>query len=233
MAPSSTGFFGALDRILLEPGAVEAIKEKIRSELPTLLKVLGVDAFLLGKIVKSMASVIDEVRADPEHPLRREIDKLFAHSVEEFQRSDEYPLWLNNVKNTLLSRPETGDLFQIVWDSLDKFIEAETTKENSQLRLQLRGLLNSVALKLAADDRLREEINSGMASVLGRFVETQKTAISRFVSGQVKSWDIMHMTTIIEMNVGHDLQYIRFNGTLIGGAIGVLLYAIQQLLHLG
>ncbi len=227
------GILAALDRILLEPGAVEAIKEKIRSELPTLLKVLGVDAFLLGKILKSMASLIDEVRAEREHPLRLEIDKLLAHSVEEFRSSDEYQLWLNNVKNSLLSRPETGDLFQIAWDSLDKFIEAETIKENSQLRLQLRDLLISVALKLAADDRLREEINSGMAIVLGRFVETQKTAISRFVSGQVKSWDITHMTSIIEMNVGHDLQYIRFNGTLIGGAIGVLLYAIQQLLHLG
>ena len=78
------GLLAALGRFLLEPGSAEAIKEKIRSEMPTLLKVLGVDSFLLGKIVGSAASLIDEMRADPEHPLRLEIDKLFAHSVEEF-----------------------------------------------------------------------------------------------------------------------------------------------------
>ena len=49
----------------------------------------------------------------------------------------------------------------------------------------------------------------------------------------MKSWDIAHMTSIIEMNVDYDLQSIRFNGTLIGDSIGVLLYAIQQLLRLG
>lgn len=101
------------------------------------------------------------------------------------------------------------------------------------MRIQLRDLSVSVASKLYADDSLRREINRGMVVVLTRFIDAQKTAISLFISAQVKSWDIAHMTSLIETNVGHDLQYIRFNGTLIGGSIGVLLYAFQQLLHLG
>lgn len=227
------GLLAALGRILLEPGSVEAIKEKIRRELPTLLNILGVDGFLLGKIVKSAASLIDEMRADPEHPLRLEIDKLFAHSVEEFRTSHEYQTWLNNLKNSLLSRPEASDLFQIAWNSLSKFIDAEADEKDPKLRIQLRDLLVSVASKLYADDSLRREINTGMAVVLTRFIDAQKTVISLFISARVKSWDIAHMTSLIETNVGHDLQYIRFNGTLIGGSIGVLLYAFQQLLHLG
>ena len=131
------------------------------------------------------------------------------------------------------SRPETGDLFQIAWDSLSKFFEAEAEDKDPKLRMQLRDLLVSVASKLRADDHLRGEINTGMVIVLTRFIDAQKTAISLFVSAQVESWDIEHMTSLIETNVGHDLQYIRFNGTLIGGSIGVLLYAFQQLLHLG
>jgi len=91
----------------------------------------------------------------------------------------------------------------------------------------------SVASKLREDETLRDEINTGMVTVLARFVDTQNKAISLFVSGQVKSWDIVHMTSIIETNVGSDLQYIRFNGTLIGGLIGVALYAVQLLLHWG
>ena len=89
----------------------------------------------------------------------------------------------------------------------------------------------SVASKLREDEILRDEINTGMVTVLGRFIDTRKKAISLFVSGQVKSWDIAHMTSIIETNVGRDLRYIRFNGTLIGGLIGVALYAVRLLFH--
>lgn len=140
---------------------------------------------------------------------------------------------MNNLKNSLLSRPETAELFQIAWDGLDKFIEADADKKDSQLRARLTELLMSVASKLREDEILRDEINTGMVTVLARFIDTQKKAISLFVSGQVKSWDIAHMTSIIETNVGRDLQYIRFNGTLIGGLIGVALYAVQLLIHWG
>jgi len=81
-------------------------------------------------VLGSASSVIEEMQADPEHPLRLEIDRLFAHSVEDFRTSHEYQSWLNNLKNSLLSRPETADLFQIAWDSLDKFIEAEADKKD-------------------------------------------------------------------------------------------------------
>jgi uncharacterized membrane-anchored protein YjiN (DUF445 family) len=227
------GLLAALGRVLLEPRSVEAIKEKIHAELPRLLNMLGVDTLLLGKILGSASSLIEEMQADPEHPLRLEIDTLFAHSVEDFRTSHEYQSWLNNLKNSLLSRPETAELFQIAWDGLDKFIEADADKKDSQLRARLTELLMSVASKLREDEILRDEINTGMVTVLARFIDTQKKAISLFVSGQVKSWDIAHMTSIIETNVGRDLQYIRFNGTLIGGLIGVALYAVQLLIHWG
>jgi len=62
--------------------------------------------------------------------------------------------------------------------------------------------------------------------VLSTFIASQKDAVSVFVSTQVKSWDMDRMTEIVETRIGPDLQFIRFNGTLIGGLIGLTLYAM-------
>ncbi len=222
----------ALGRLLLDQNSLEAINAKIREELPSLLKFFKADAFLLRKIVASAAGLIEEVRSDPEHPMRAEVDKVVENFIEQLRTSPEYHERLDGLKKNLLSRPETADLFQVAWESLKSFITEDIAREDSSLEKHLRGLLISVAGQFRKDVALRAEVNAGMVTVLQAFIEKQKGAISLFVSGQVKAWDIVRMTTIIETNIGKDLQYIRFNGTLIGGAVGVILYSLQHLFGL-
>jgi uncharacterized membrane-anchored protein YjiN (DUF445 family) len=85
-------------------------------------------------------------------------------------------------------------------------------------------------VKLRSETALRNDINEGMVSVLSNLVEEQRGNIATYVSEQVKSWDIQQLLTLIEVNVGRDLQYIRFNGMIIGGFVGVALYAVETLL---
>ena len=79
---------------------------------------------------------------------------------------------------------------------------------------------------------MRAEINAGMVKVLQAFVQGQKREIARFITDQIRSWDIAQMVNIIELNIGRDLQYIRLNGTFIGGLAGLGLYAGQHALGL-
>ena len=69
-----------------------------------------------------------------------------------------------------------------------------------------------------------------MVTVLTNLVDEQRGNISAYVAEQVKGWDIQQLLTLIEVNVGRDLQYIRFNGMIIGGFVGVLLYFLETLL---
>jgi uncharacterized membrane-anchored protein YjiN (DUF445 family) len=71
-----------------------------------------------------------------------------------------------------------------------------------------------------------------MVTMLGRIVAEQKSGVSTFISDQVKSWDMSQLISLIELNIGRDLQYIRFNGTLIGGLAGLALYTAEVLLRL-
>src|SRR5258708_19468207 len=80
---------------------------------------------------------------------------------------------------------------------------------------------------LAGDSELRYEINQGLVAVLRSFIADQKSGVSSFISDQVKSWDMAQLISLIEINIGKDLQYIRFNGSLIGGLAGLGLYSIE------
>ena len=85
---------------------------------------------------------------------------------------------------------------------------------------------------LAGDADLRAEINQGLVAVLRRFIADQKNGVSTFISDQMKAWDMRQLISLIEINVGKDLQYIRFNGSLIGGLAGLALYTLEYLLRL-
>jgi uncharacterized membrane-anchored protein YjiN (DUF445 family) len=85
---------------------------------------------------------------------------------------------------------------------------------------------------LVADAELRGEINAGIVVVLRSFIADQKSGVSRFISDQVKAWDMGQLIGVIELNIGRDLQYIRFNGALIGGLAGLALYTAEVLLRL-
>jgi uncharacterized membrane-anchored protein YjiN (DUF445 family) len=85
---------------------------------------------------------------------------------------------------------------------------------------------------LAADSELRGEINEGFVTVLRSFIADQKSGVSTFIADQVKAWDMGQLISLIEINVGRDLQYIRFNGSLIGGLAGLGLYTGEFLLRL-
>ena len=89
-------------------------------------------------------------------------------------------------------------------------------------------MLVDVGGQLARDLAIRAEINRGMVVVLADFVESQKSGVGRFIADQVKGWDIDVLIGRIELTVGRDLQYIRFNGTLIGGLAGLVLHAVEQ-----
>jgi uncharacterized membrane-anchored protein YjiN (DUF445 family) len=99
------------------------------------------------------------------------------------------------------------------------------------LQHHLAGMFVAAGEALAGDAELRGEINKGLVAVLRSFVADQKSGVSTFISDQVKAWDMAQLISLIEINIGRDLQYIRFNGSLIGGLAGLALYSVEFLLR--
>jgi len=208
------------------------IREKIRAELPTLLKLYRADKFLVNKIVASASAFFDEVRGDPKHPFRGEFDRMVLSFVEKLGSDPAYAGRIEGLKRDLLARPELGNLARSIWSNARSFVERSAAGETPVLRNHLAGMLVAAGEVLAQDSELRGEINQGLVAVLRSFIDDQKSGVSGFISDQVKAWNMAQLISVIEVNVGKDLQYIRFNGSLIGGLAGLALYTVEFLLRL-
>jgi uncharacterized membrane-anchored protein YjiN (DUF445 family) len=222
----------AVHQSLTQAETMAMVREKIRGELPTLLKLYRADKYLVNKIVASATAFFEEVRKDPKHPFRGEFDRMVLSFVDRLGSDPSYASRIAGLKRDLLARPELSDLAKNIWANTRSFIERSASGETPVLQQHLAGMFVKAGEALAADAELRGEINQGLVAVLRSFIADQKSGVSGFISDQVKAWDMGQLISLIEINIGRDLQYIRFNGSLIGGLAGLALYTGELLLRL-
>ncbi|MDA9425482.1 MULTISPECIES: DUF445 domain-containing protein [Bradyrhizobium] len=225
-------FLRVLHETLNQKETMAMIREKVRAELPTLLRLYRADKFLVNKIVASATAFFNEVRSDPKHPFRGEFDRMVLSFVDRLGTDQAYIDRIAGLKRDLLARPELADLARTVWANTRSFIERSASGETQVLQHHLAGMFVAAGEALAGDAELRGEINNGLVTVLRSFVADQKSGVSTFISDQVKAWNMTQLISLIEINIGRDLQYIRFNGSLIGGLAGLVLYSVEFLLRL-
>lgn len=216
-------------RFLNDEQALAAMREKIREELPTMFNLFRADAYLLKKIVASAGSLLEEIRADPDHPIRAEFDGFVRQFIDRLEHSKAYARRAEQLKRALLARAEVRGLAGDMWKSLRLFIEQDLESDRSAVAAHLAGLLAEAGRQLANDPAVRADMNRGFVVALSSFVESQKSGVSTFIADQVKRWDLAQLTRLIEINIGRDLQYIRFNGMIVGGLAGLVLYAAERL----
>jgi uncharacterized membrane-anchored protein YjiN (DUF445 family) len=226
------GLLRVIHDSLTQPDTIAAIREKVRDELPSLLKLYRTDAFLVKKIVASATAFLDEVRSDPRHPFRGEFDRMVLSFADQLEREQGHADRIAGLKRDLLARPELGRLAETVWSNAKSFIERSATGESTILQNHLANMFVEAGRALAVDAAMRTEINQGVVVVLRSFIADQKGGVSTFIADQVKAWDMTQLIMLIETNVGKDLQYIRFNGALIGGLAGLTLYTAEVVLRL-
>ncbi len=221
----------AMHQTLTQAETMAVIREKIRDELPTLLKLYRADRFLVNRIVASATTFFEEVRNDPKHPFRGEFDRMLLSFVDRLGTDKAFADRIDGLKRDLLARPELGDLARNVWSNARSFIERSASGETQVLQQIFARMFAEAGEALAGDAELRAEINQGLVAVLTTVIAEQKSGVSTFISDQVKAWDMGQLIALIEINIGRDLQYIRFNGSLIGGLAGLALYTLEYLLR--
>ncbi len=171
-------------------------------------------------------------RGDPKHPFRGEFDRMVLSFVDKLGSDPAYAGRIEGLKRDLLARPELANLARSIWSNARSFVERSAAGETPVLRNHLAGMFVAAGEALAQDGELRGEINQGLVAVLKSFIDDQKSGVSGFISDQVKAWNMAQLISVIEVNVGRDLQYIRFNGSLIGGLAGLALYTVEFVLRL-
>ena len=210
---------------LAEPGALGALRERIRAELPTLFGLFLADAYLLQRLLRASHALLAEVRSDPLHPLRTEFDRLIAEFLARLKDSPEQIQKVEAIKHELLARAELREVLREGFDRLAALLRADIAREDGLVQSSLRSFLADLARRLHEEAELRARLNQWVAQSAAALTERHKHEVAAFVAAEVKSWDTRQAVRTIELSIGPDLQYIRINGALVGGLIGLALFA--------
>lgn len=130
---------------------------------------------------------------------------------------------LEQLKSRLLENPEVQALFASLWDKLQEAALEDLVSPSSKARPTISKSINSIGHALANDVHMREKLN-GTFEALASELLPWREELAKLIAGVVKQWDTNEFSNRIETAVGSDLQYIRINGTIVGAAVGCVLY---------
>ena len=180
-------------------------------------------------VANAVDSLLDDVALDQGHDLRlgfnRAVDKLIVklqNDPEMAQRAEEIKGWL---KEDASFNRYIGEL----WNDMRNWLKADLSSDDSRVQEKVRGAALWLGETLAADPALRDSMNQHLEQAARSVAPEFASFLTRHISDTVKSWDARDMSQQIELNIGKDLQFIRINGTLVGGTIGLILYLLSQL----
>ncbi|GAB6386631.1 DUF445 domain-containing protein [Stutzerimonas marianensis] len=221
-----------LDALLQDDDTRALVADAITAEVRT-LRYLGlgkaVGGWSANKFVDGVSAVIAEVANDPEHPLRERFDEHVAQYIERLKHDPAYRLEVERIVAQLLEHPATTDYLRTLWQELTEWLEADLDSPDSRIGRRIERLTQGLGDSLAADTAMRAWINERLMDAAPGLLERYRGQIGKYIAQRVENWESRELVEQMEQSVGKDLQYIRINGTLVGGLVGLILHALTQL----
>lgn len=181
---------------------------------------LAIDA--LGKILLEIAN-------DPEHKIRKDLNKSLASAIEKLKTDEAFKERAELIKNYLRDDEKLKEYLSKLWQSARKRIIEDTQKEDSIISKQVIRASKWFANNLKEDEYLRQSLNRHINDILLKASPELTKFLITHISDTVKNWDDKDMSKQIELNIGKDLQYIRINGTIVGGMIGCIIFILTNI----
>lgn len=179
--------------------------------------------------VQLVATMLQQVANDAQHPMRLRFDAAVATFIERLKHDPEFARRADEIKRYVLDDAAFNGYLQALWGELRGWLKAGLDNPDSSLRRRVVAMGTWLGQTLADDAALRESLSSTLIKAARASAPGIAGYLTRHIADTVKGWDADAMATQIEANIGKDLQYIRINGTIVGGLIGVLLYLIAHL----
>jgi uncharacterized membrane-anchored protein YjiN (DUF445 family) len=203
----------------------EAIRSKVSRRTSRLIP-KWIDSMVADKIIDGVARILDEMR-EPSHPWRIEMTSTVEQLIGDLATKPELIEKGEELKTKLLATPAVTGQIDALWVRIENRLEAPETQ--AQLTRMIERLLTNIGKRIQDDERLRSGINRWLRVAVLRTVAPRRAEIAEFIRNVVENWDVETLTERIELTVGRDLQYIRINGTIVGGLVGLIIYAVTQL----
>jgi uncharacterized membrane-anchored protein YjiN (DUF445 family) len=172
-----------------------------------------------------------EIRADPHHRARLALDSVLTQLAEDLQHDPETRERTERLKERLLDHPQVVESGIALWNALRRALQASLLDPEGAVRERLARELAAFGARLREDDVLRERIDSSASDLSVFLVERYGAEVTAVITQTVDRWDGKEAARRIELHVGRDLQFIRINGTIVGGLVGLVIHAVTVVVN--
>ncbi|UYY56930.1 DUF445 domain-containing protein [Sphingomonas sp. S2-65] len=205
------------------------IRAMVHERSGAVMRWTGLDETLANKIIDGLNKLIAAMAEEPDHPLRAKAEEGLAQFAQDLQHDAEKRARVEAFKNELLDNPALADWWLGIWESGRAALLRVARNPDALLTGAFGGTMRQLGETLQADARLAATINRFTRRAAVGAASDYGDGIVRLVSDTIRGWDADTVTGRLENAVGRDLQYIRINGTVVGGLVGMGIHAVDVL----
>jgi uncharacterized membrane-anchored protein YjiN (DUF445 family) len=205
------------------------IRDMVHKKANWVLKLAGLDAKLADAIIDGLRKLTVEMSTDPAHPVRVKIEEALAQLANDLQTRPETRERVEAIKEQLLDNKSVSLWLDTLWQKGREAVIRAARNPDAVMAGKLGEILRSMGGTLEQDRRIRAAINQFARRAAVGMAASYGSSIVKLVSETVRGWDARTVTARLEAAVGRDLQYIRINGTLVGGMVGLVLHLVDKL----
>lgn len=182
------------------------------------------------KVASRINAFIQEVNADPAHEVRYKFDTAVANFIVRLKSDPELRGKVEAIKREAVHNQSIADYAKNLGSELKIWLTSDLQQPHSKVQEKISAAVAGLGTTLSQNRGLKESLNEHLETLVLRYGDTLRSAIAGYISGTVQQWESDDYVSEIELSIGSDLQFIRMNGTLVGGVIGLLLHAVALLL---
>ena len=205
------------------------VKQRVKEQSHFLIPGF-VNNYIAAKLTAGIATYLQEIEKDPQHRIRKDFNKQLRAFTETLKTSPEWQRDLESLKNDLFTQQKLEQYAVDIWKRLQAQLLQDLAAEDSALRRYFKKSVEELAASLQQDAAMRAKIDGWIRYNAYYYILRNTKQAGALISNTVGNWEGKELSNKLELEVGKDLQFIRINGTLVGGIVGLLIYTLSRLL---
>jgi uncharacterized membrane-anchored protein YjiN (DUF445 family) len=206
-----------------------ALRARFAAEFPRWVP-NALEERIFARMLDGVEELLHDVNADPEHEVRARFDEWLEEVIDRLEHSPELFERGEELKHDLLDRPEVRAWTSSLWADVKAALRRQAGDPDSELRRRLAETLARAGQQLRSDPVLGERIESRAESAVVYMAEHFHDELADLISGTISRWNAEETSDKLELLLGPDLQFIRINGTVVGGLVGLAIHGIARLI---
>lgn len=183
-----------------------------------------------NQLISGINTFLGDIERDPHHKIRKEITLRLEMLAVDIEASPMWKAKFDEIISQFITDKTIDTYMRDLWASTKESLLHQLEDKSSTLRTYIMSSLSKIAIDLESNAENKEKINKWIQHTIYRVALKNTKEVGQLIRNTVESWDGQELSDKLELEVGKDLQYIRINGTLVGGLVGLLIYIITSLL---